>query len=168
MSIIGFLKPTPKRIIFTVVIFALVITLPYVYSGLFPYFFNIESNSMSPAINRYDLLFAKKVSFDNLKIGDIVMYSVQRGQPMIVHRIVNIDHDTGLFSTKGDNNSGQMAIEKNVSSDKIYAQVAGAIPLIGIIGGFGLFILLVLAVYLLSCVIFRGPRPNSAASQGKL
>ncbi len=159
MSIISFLKPTPKRIILTVVIFALVIAIPYLYSGLFPYFFNIESNSMSPAINRYDLLFAKNVNFDDLKVGDIVMYSVQQGQPMIVHRIVNIDHDSGLFSTKGDNNTGQMAIEKNVSSDKIYAQVIGSLPFIGILGGFILIVFLIV-IYLASCFVFRRPRLN--------
>ncbi|MEX1376319.1 MAG: signal peptidase I [Eubacteriales bacterium] len=64
----------------------------------------IASNSMYPEISRGDMVIAKKESYDELQVDDIIEYQLENIR--VVHRIVeiqNLDGDIFLV-TKGDAN----------------------------------------------------------------
>lgn len=63
----------------------------------------ITSDSMWPALKRGDLVFIEGVTPQQLQIGDVVVYSNQRG--FTIHRITLIDLEKGMITTKGDANN---------------------------------------------------------------
>ena len=69
---------------------------------------------------------------DNLKIGDIIVFNAEQKHPLI-HRIVEIKRENGkiIYSTKGDNNSGQLSSEQEISKDKIIGKAVLRIPKLG-------------------------------------
>lgn len=75
--------------------------------GYKPFF--IMSGSMEPVIKTHQVVLAKTVGADGVKVGDIVAYeqhSVDTNvdvKKTIIHRIVAINDD-GTFVFKGDNN----------------------------------------------------------------
>jgi len=90
----------------------------------------VESNSMVPTFQKGDILIIQGVSKDELKIGDVVVFSVP-GQPIpVVHRIIKINSDT-TFQTKGDANNGQLPFEKSVEYEQIYGKQVFTIPYLG-------------------------------------
>jgi len=64
----------------------------------------------------------------NLKVGDVVIFNAGQTNP-IIHRIVNIQNET--YSTKGDNNFGQLPVEKSISKDQLVGKAVFKIPAIG-------------------------------------
>lgn len=77
---------------------------------LFGYKLYIDgSNSMSPTINKGDLIVAKIEKIENLNVGDIVVFYDVAHDISITHRISNILHEDGntMLETKGDNNNLQ-------------------------------------------------------------
>jgi len=64
----------------------------------------------------------------NLKVGDVIIFNAGQTNP-IIHRIVNIQNET--YSTKGDNNFGQLNVEKSISKDQIVGKAVFKIPAIG-------------------------------------
>ena len=69
---------------------------------------------------------------DTLKVGDIIIFEAGQRHPLI-HRIVEIkDTEQGkIYSTKGDNNSGQLISEKQISEDDLIGKAKLRIPKIG-------------------------------------
>lgn len=63
----------------------------------------ITSASMWPALKQGDLILVAAVKPEELKTGDIVVYSNPRG--FTIHRITEIDRETGEVTTKGDANN---------------------------------------------------------------
>lgn len=71
----------------------------YIY-GIQPYV--VESGSMEPAIQTGSLSFiSKKVSYEQINIGDIIAFKVDSGA-YATHRVINITEKG--FTTKGDSN----------------------------------------------------------------
>jgi len=71
--------------------------------------------------NKGDILFIVGSKPENLKVGDIIIFSTEtRGTPLI-HRIIKIqkEGDSYIFSTIGDHNSGQLPIEKVINENQI-------------------------------------------------
>ncbi len=66
--------------------------------GYMPY--AISSNSMSPTLNRGDLVFAAPTSLDSLGVGDIVVFETETGP--ITHRVYSIDEISRTLRTKAD------------------------------------------------------------------
>jgi len=68
----------------------------------------------------------------NLKTGDIIIFEAGEKHPLI-HRIVEIKNIDGkiIYETKGDNNSGQLSSEKDISEDKIIGKALFRIPQLG-------------------------------------
>jgi signal peptidase I len=56
------------------------------------------------SIDPYDFIIIKNISYDDLEIGDVIVFQDQFNDQitLIVHRIVGI-HPDGGFQTKGDN-----------------------------------------------------------------
>jgi len=68
----------------------------------------------------------------NLKVGDIIIFQAGQKHPLI-HRIIKIKQENGkrIYSTKGDNNFGQLANEKNIPEDALIGKAVLHIPKLG-------------------------------------
>ena len=66
------------------------------------------------------------------EIGDIIIFNANQKHPLI-HRIVNIENRDGeiYYSTKGDNNSGQLVSEKEIPKDAFIGKAVLRIPKLG-------------------------------------
>ena len=62
------------------------------------------------------------------KIGDVIIFDANAQHP-IIHRIVSIDGD--IIQTKGDNNGGQLPIEKTIHKDDLIGKAVFRIPKLG-------------------------------------
>ncbi|MBI2004060.1 hypothetical protein HYS72_01200 [Candidatus Pacearchaeota archaeon] len=85
-----------------------------------------------------DILFIIKAKPEKLKVGDVMIFEGNQQNP-IIHRLINIkkeeqkignfltnltgnqikENEEYLFSTMGDNNNGQLSIEKEIKSDQL-------------------------------------------------
>lgn len=63
------------------------------------------------------------------ELGDVIIFNANTQHP-IIHRIINISPD-GTIETKGDNNNGQLPVEKQISEDAIIGKAVCRIPKIG-------------------------------------
>jgi len=77
---------------------------------IFGYSFSIvPSNSMigdeSDSLDVYDIAIIKKSSFDQIEIGDVIVFQgeIQGKEVLVIHRVVGVHHEGG-YETKGDNN----------------------------------------------------------------
>jgi len=70
--------------------------------------------------NKGDILFILGTNPDKLKIGDVIIFNGGTSNP-IIHRIVSIreTEEGRIFSTMGDNNNGQLSVEKNIRENQI-------------------------------------------------
>jgi len=67
-----------------------------------------------------DILFITKAKPEKIEIGDVIIFSAGSKYP-IIHRVINIMEKDGkkIFSTIGDNNNGQLDVEKEIIEDQI-------------------------------------------------
>lgn len=108
------------------------------------------TESMKPTIEPGDVIMLKKVDEEDIEEGDVIsFYNYARGQNTqgetvwvkirIVHRLIDIDDETGAYITQGDNNASIDTIydEDGNITELTYDQVIGAyvfrIPLMGTI-----------------------------------
>lgn len=70
--------------------------------------------------NKGDILFMVRANPEKLRIGDVVIFEAGQKNP-IIHRIIKIEEKEGkyFFSTMGDNNNGQLSVEKEISQNKL-------------------------------------------------
>ncbi len=74
-------------------------------------FYVVSSGSMIPVLQVYDVLVVQgHVSFDDIKIGDIIVFNRPNGHDrVIVHRVAEILNDNPkTIRTKGDANPGSI------------------------------------------------------------
>jgi signal peptidase len=90
----------------------------------------VESNSMLPTFSKGDILILHGAPTQQLKVGDIIVFSPSPQQTPVVHRIVEVNPD-GTFQTMGDNNNGQLPFEKSIESSQIHGMVILIIPYLG-------------------------------------
>lgn len=98
-----------KMILYSVITFSL-LAIVILTSGYFKYFaVTIGSGSMSPDINKGDIVIIKKIDASKVKKGDILAYN--HNKKMIVHRVVKsmIVENKFYFITKGDSNKSNDA-----------------------------------------------------------
>src|SRR3989339_792378 len=89
----------------------------------------VESCSM---YHKGDILFITGAKPEKLEVGDIIIFN-GNGRP-IIHRIIKIKEKDGeyTFSTIGDNNNGQLTIEKDIKSEQLIGKATFKIaPLLG-------------------------------------
>lgn len=74
----------------------------------------------SNGFNKGDILFITGTSPKDVKIGDVIIFNANYQNPLI-HRVIDIRNEEGVysFSTIGDNNNGQLEVEKNISENQI-------------------------------------------------
>ncbi len=90
------------------------------YTNIFGYaFFEVISGSMSPAIEKWDVIVVKLDA--DYEVGDIV--SFKNGDAYITHRIIEIND--GAYVTKGDANN---TVDNPITKDKIAGKVVKVYP----------------------------------------
>ncbi|MHA1342035.1 MAG: signal peptidase I [Promethearchaeota archaeon] len=110
----------------------------------------VTSDSMTPNINKGDLLFVKHIPAEDIKAGthedltgDVIVYETQGVWPVptdapVVHRVINKFQINGTwyFNVQGDANAypdppNSPSLTVDVPEDKIYGVVVGRIQKIG-------------------------------------
>ena len=81
---------------------------------------NFEDFSMKKGFNKGDILFIVGTKPEKVKVGDVIIFNANYRNP-IIHRVIDIDKkgEEFVFSTIGDNNNGQLSVEKTINEDQI-------------------------------------------------
>ena len=112
--------------VFAILIMLVIVSLT---SGVFKYYFlSIGSGSMTPNINKGDIVIVEKLKeseLEKIKKGDVLVY--QKENQVIVHRVTEVNDNT--FKTKGDNNDEEDAWV--VNKKDIIGITKVRIPLLG-------------------------------------
>lgn len=110
---------------------------------------SVQTGSMSPAIRPGSAVLLRQYSGDTrtLKSGDVISYrSLEDNNVIITHRIISIDLQRGLITTKGDSNK---IPDTSFLASRIIGVVAHPVPYAGSMLDFFRHPLgLILAVYL--------------------
>ena len=100
-------------------------------------FYVVSSGSMIPILEVYDVLVVQgHVSFDDIKIGDIIVFNRPNGHDrVIVHRVAEIlDDNPKTIRTKGDANPGSIpGTDYPITKQEYIGKVAYVVPQIGYI-----------------------------------
>lgn len=98
-------------------------------------FYVVSSGSMIPNLNIFDVIVVQgHVNFDQLKIGDIIVFNRPNGHDkVIVHRVAEIlSKDPLVIRTKGDANPGSIpGTDFPITKDDYIGKVEYVIPQIG-------------------------------------
>jgi len=89
--------------------------------------------SLKNGFNKGDILFIVGTNPEKLKIGDVIIFNGGQKNP-IIHRIINIREENGkrIFSTEGDNNNGQLSVEKDINENQIIGKaIFKLVPYVG-------------------------------------
>jgi len=92
----------------------------------------IDSWPIKNGIPIGSLIQIEKLSCDQLKVGDVIVYNVAGQSVPIVHRIIKINSD-GTFMTKGDHNSnlivfpGGGSLESSINCSSIIGRVVNIV-----------------------------------------
>lgn len=84
---------------------------------------------MSNGFNKGDAIVAIGKDFEDIKVGDIIIFETGARSEPIIHRIV--EKGENWVSTKGDNNPSQLHFEDRIYKDNIIGVAKVRIPLIG-------------------------------------
>jgi hypothetical protein len=94
---------------------------------------DFEEFKVKNGFNKGDILFMIGTTPEKLKIGDVITFEGNQANP-IIHRIISIKKEDGelVFSTMGDNNNGQLTVEKNIKASQIKGKtVIRLVPFLG-------------------------------------
>ncbi len=109
--------------------------------------FNIEKESfqsyrINDGFNKGDIILAIGVKPEKIKQGDILIFQPNQDalkQTPIIHRVVQIDKNTGKIQTMGDNNAHSLMLNNNVyridetitGPDQVIGKAVLKIPYLG-------------------------------------
>lgn len=65
----------------------------------------VLSGSMEPTYPVGSVVYVRKVSPQNVKVGEAIAFYLEDGKTVVTHRVVKIDTQKQLFYTKGDANN---------------------------------------------------------------
>ena len=85
---------------------------------------DFKSFSFSNGLNKGDIILV--IGKKDYKIGDIIIFTASAKYPLI-HRIIS----TSPFATKGDHNSDQLDMEREIKKSAILGKSAVRIPFLG-------------------------------------
>jgi len=90
-----------------------------------------EGFAYTNGFNKGDIMILR--SADNVKIGDIIVFSTNTRPEPIIHRVIQVKDSPGSvsFMTKGDNNCGSANFEKDISENKVIGRALFKVPLLG-------------------------------------
>ncbi len=97
-------------------------------------FYVVSSGSMVPNLNVFDVIIVNGNSpFDQLKLGDIIVFHASAEDKVIVHRVAEIlSQDPRIIRTKGDANPGSIpGVDFPIAKQNYIGKVVYVIPQIG-------------------------------------
>lgn len=98
-------------------------------------FYVVASGSMIPVLQVYDVLIVQgHVSFEDVKVGDIIVFNRPSGHDrVIVHRVASIiDDEPKTIRTKGDANPASIpGTDFPITKEEYIGKVAYVIPQVG-------------------------------------
>ena len=117
--------------------------------------FNVISGSMEPTYSVGDLLYVKSVDPDSVKVGDPITFVLNEDLVVATHRVVGIDKENRLFTTKGDANNTEDA--SPVHFNNLVGVPIFSIPLLGYVSAYiqnppGMYVAIGLGIVLLAAV----------------
>lgn len=117
--------------------------------------FNVISGSMEPTYSVGDLLYVKSVDPDSVKVGDPITFVLNEELVVATHRVVAIDGENRLFTTKGDANETEDAAP--VHFNNLIGVPVFAIPLLGYVSAYiqsppGMYVAIAFGAVLLAAV----------------
>lgn len=90
----------------------------------------VLSGSMEPAVQTGSVVIVRPIGPEEIRTGDIIMYSSPDRTSLITHRVVKIEYTPGLrFVTKGDANNNSDI--NPIQPDQILGIVTFTIPFLG-------------------------------------
>lgn len=119
---------------FVIIIIVAFMALLYVprIAGITPYV--VLSGSMEPAYHVGSLIFVNK-NFDSIEVGDPITFYVSNNT-LVTHRVVDIDTQRMLYTTKGDANNtpdGSLVAYNNIVGVPLFT-----IPYLGYVAVFAI------------------------------
>ena len=86
---------------------------------------NFKKFIFNNGFSKGDILFIVKAKPEKLKVGDVIIFEGNLQNP-IIHRIIKIEKENEeyIFSTIGDNNNGQLSLEKEIKSNQLIGKSA--------------------------------------------
>ena len=86
---------------------------------------NFKKFIFNNGFSKGDILFMVKAKPDKLKVGDVIIFEGNLQNP-IIHRVIKIEKENEeyIFSTIGDNNNGQLSLEKEIKSNQLIGKSA--------------------------------------------
>lgn len=104
--------------------------------GLIPVFtsyegYYVSTDSMTPVINVGDLVFTKKVEFEDIEVGDVLTFTRNGSKKFFSHRVVEINAREKSFRTKGDYNN--VRDPGYTSFESVVGRVENKLPLLGFV-----------------------------------
>lgn len=91
----------------------------------------VLTESMEPTIKKGSLVFAEKVSFDEIEIDNVLVFRDEGGDTGFTHRVTAIDKEKKLITTKGD--AGNTEDLYPTGYEYVAGRVVNKIPLLGYI-----------------------------------
>ncbi len=88
----------------------------------------IETGSMEPDYPVGSMVVVENTDFEQLKVGDVITFVIS-DNTVVTHRLIGIDPETRMLTTKGDNN--QIADSSPVSGENVIGRVIAEIPYAG-------------------------------------
>ncbi len=75
--------------------------------------------------NKGDILFVTKAKPEKIKVGDVIIFEASYKNP-IIHRVIEIKKENNkfIFSTIGDNNNGQLYVEKEINQNQLVGKAS--------------------------------------------
>ncbi len=67
--------------------------------------FYVSSDSMEPAIKKGSIVYVKKISFDEIKEGDVLTFRQKDSSKWFTHRVILKNNSGESLYTKGDHNN---------------------------------------------------------------
>lgn len=130
------MKIKPLNVLFNIFVIITVIAVGFVGFNVFSRAkgYAVVTDSMVPVFSRGDVVFVRQADFDTLNEGDIVTVVFQDGSGYFTHRIASIDHEVGIFTTKGDANEAEDP--QPSSASQIVGKVWYSVPLLGYVSIF--------------------------------
>lgn len=117
--------------------------------------YNVISGSMEPTYSVGDLLYVKAVDPDSIQVGDPITFVLNEDLVVATHRVVAIDAENRLFTTKGDAN--EHADVAPVHFNNVIGVPKFSVPYLGYVSDYvqhppGTYITIAFCVVLLAAV----------------
>jgi len=79
--------------------------------------------------NKGDVFIVRGVKFEDIRVGDIIVYNIPSKSDPIIHRVVGVKGN--ILMTKGDANQAQLNFESSVTEEQLKGVAKYRIPYLG-------------------------------------